>query len=76
MGLRTSAEYIRQQEKNKEILINEGIMGITLRAALPNLAFPLKEESEAMYFKRARDFLETTVANVIFSINQDVYGGK
>lgn len=76
MGLRTSAEFIKRQDNNRNTLIKEGIEGVTKKDTMPNSAFPLVKEAEAMYFKKARDFLETTAAHVIFNRSTDLFGGK
>lgn len=75
MESRTYAEYSRQQRRNVKILIEEGVNGITQKDTMPNSAFPLVGEAEAMYFKGARDFLETTLAHIIYNRDQDVFGG-
>lgn len=75
MGLRTSKEYIEQQRQNKEMLIREGVSGVTKMDTMPNSAFPLENEAEAMYFKAARDFLETMAAHIIFNAGEDESGG-
>ncbi|MCM1466576.1 MAG: hypothetical protein NC086_00400 [Alistipes sp.] len=57
------------------MLIQEGVNGVTKKDTMPNSAFPLENEAEAMYFKSARDFLETVAAHVIFSADEEESGG-
>lgn len=72
----TSVEQMSRQKKNREKLIQEGVKGITKKDILPNTSFPLYGESEAMYFKRLRDFLKTSLAKTIMDINKDIYIGE
>lgn len=60
------------QKRRREALLQEGLSGITVRDTLPNTSFPLTGEAEAMYFKRARDFLETSLAHTILCGHQDI----
>lgn len=72
MSMRTSYEFLEQQNQRRKQLLEEGIMGITERDTLPNKSFPLVKESEVMYFKNAREFLKTTFAYIIMHSNQDI----
>lgn len=67
---------ITQKKRNRDILIYEGITGITKRDTLPNTALPLEKEAAAMYFKKLREFFKTSLAARCINIHQDVYGGK
>lgn len=60
-------------KKNKDILIHEGITGITKRDTLPNTALPLEKEAAAMYFKKLREFFKTSLAARCMNIHQDIY---
>jgi len=72
MGTRKNPEYLQEQEQRRKNLVAEGVSGETIRDTLPNTSYPFQGESEAMYFKNARDFLKTTLAHRIINRNQDV----
>ncbi|MBQ3584020.1 MAG: hypothetical protein IJA27_04845 [Lachnospiraceae bacterium] len=76
MSLRTTSDFTNLQEERIKKLIGEGIRGETKMDTLPNKSFPLREEAEVMYFKYARDFLKTSLADRIMQINQDIYIGE
>lgn len=73
MDARTSLEYVKTQTQRRKHLVNEGVSGETVRDILPNTAYPLHGESEAMYFKNARDFLKTGLAHRIIGADQDIF---
>lgn len=75
MLLRTSQKFVTEQKRRRALLVREGIEGITKRDTLPNSEYPLRDEAEAMYFKKARDFLCTSLFHRIIEIDNDVYGG-
>lgn len=68
--------HISRQKRNRDILIQEGLTGITKRDTLPNTALPLEKEMAAMYFKELREFFKTSLAARCMNLNQDVYEGK
>lgn len=72
----TSAEYMAKQSDHAKQLLCEGVEGITLRDTLPNSAYPLKEEAEAIYFKERRELLNTTYVRRIMDIAQDICEGE
>lgn len=72
MRLRNGGNRKADWELHRKALIQEGTSGKTVRDTLPNTSFPLTGEAEAIYFKRARDFLSTTLANYILCGHQDV----
>lgn len=76
MGAATETVHISQQKRNRDILMQEGLAGITKRDTLPNTALPLEKEMAAMYFKELREFFKTSLAARCINIHQDVYGGK
>ncbi len=69
-------EMLYEQKKNINILMQEGLQGVTKRDVLPNTAPPLEGEIEAMYFNELRMFLKTSIAARCMSLNQDLCGGK
>lgn len=62
----------KTRKQIREQLVKEGVNGQTVMDILPNTAYPLQGESEAMYFKYAREFLKTSVAHKIMERNQDI----
>lgn len=59
------------QKQRREALLQKGITGKTVKDALTNASHPLRGEAEAMYFKGARDFLRTSLADNILCGHQD-----
>ncbi len=55
------------------ILVNEAVQGITRQDTLPNSAFPIEHEAEAMYFKHARDFMGTILAKRAMTVAVEPY---
>lgn len=76
MIVQTGLEVVEEQKKRRDMLIEECKLGITKRDTLPNTAHALNGETEAMYFKQARDFLRTSLAQRVVYVANDVYGGK
>lgn len=72
MRFGTGGNRKTEWEQHRKALIQEGTSGKTVRDTLPNTSFPLTGEAEAIYFKRARDFLTTTLAHCILCRHQDV----
>jgi hypothetical protein len=62
--------------RRRKLLVREAQDGITKRDTLPNFEYPLKDEAEAVYFKKARDFLQTSLFHRIIECSQDICGGK
>ena len=76
MLLRSEAQYVEEQRRRIRLLVREGMEGETKMDTLPNDAFPLKKEAEAMYFTHSTNFLRTSIAHRIMDVAQDVYGGN
>lgn len=72
MSARMDSEYLEKQAQRRMQLVEEGVSGVTVRDTLPNTAYPLQEEAEAMYFKNARNFLKTSLAHRIIDSKQDI----
>ncbi len=68
----TNGEIQRIAEK----LTNELIQGQVVRDTLPNTADPFVGEREAIYFSRARRYLQTDAAYDIMHNHQDLYDLK
>lgn len=60
------------QKQRREAMLQEGITGKTVKDALTNASHPLHGKAEAMYFKGARDFLRTSLADNILCDHQDI----
>ena len=76
MFLRDSIEYRKEQTILIKKLVDEAVNGITVLDTLPDIAQPLQEEAEAMYFESVRNFFENTISHRIMTIHQDLYEGK
>lgn len=59
-------------KKQISFIIQEGLSGATIKDTLTDNYLPLTHESEAMYFKCARDFLNTSLAYNILYAHQDI----
>ena len=57
-------------------LIQECKQGVTKKDILSDNSTSLTKEAEAMYFKQARDFLRTSLAQRVVHVANDVCGGK
>ena len=60
------------QKQHRFLLIQEGLSGVTTKDALPDTSLPLTHESEVMYFKCARSFLNTSLAYIILHAHHDI----
>lgn len=58
---------------NVDILVSELENGVTVRDTLPNSAYALQDEAEAMYFKTQRELLNTSHVRDIMDLAQDIY---
>lgn len=76
MIVQAGLDVIEEQKRRRDMLIEECKLGITKRDTLPNTAYALNGETEAMYFKQARDFLRTSLAQRVVHVANDVCGGK
>lgn len=63
------------QKSRREALVLEGVTGKTIKDTVPNTAYPMTDEAEAMYFKNAREFLKTSLAYNVMCGHQDIAGG-
>lgn len=72
--MRNKIENIKQtnQNQHRSLLLQEGLSGVTIKDTLPDTSLPLTHESETMYFKCARDFLNTSLAYFILHEHQDI----
>lgn len=60
------------QKQHRSQLLLEGLSGATIKDILTDNSLPLIHESEAVYFKCARDFLNTSLAYNILCAHQDI----
>ena len=60
------------QKQHRFLLIQEGLSGVTTKDTLPDTSLPLTHESEVMYFKCARGFLNTSLAHFILHEHEDI----
>lgn len=72
MSFRSNPDYTVKQTSRVKILLSELESGVTVRDTLPNSAYPLKEEAEAMYFKTYRELLNTNYVRDIMDLAQDI----
>ncbi len=63
---------IMERKRRRETLVLEGITGKTVKDTLPNTAYPMTGEAEAMYFENAREFLKTSLAYNVMCCHQDI----
>lgn len=72
MEKQASSNRRMAQKQRREALLQEGITGKTIKDSLSNASHPWTGEAEAMYFKGARDFLRTSLADIILCGHQDI----
>ena len=63
---------IMERKRRRETLVLEGITGKTVKDTLPNTAYPMTGEAEAMYLETAREVLKTSLAENGLCCHQDI----